>query len=114
MSPREHGRAANLGSTCGYRTRRGRGTEEWKVFRNHISIDGSSKEVSGREAACGWAVVQLDEDEDEESLQAHKNAMLAELEAQGTIKRAEMWAFAMALSGLSGPSAFFLTFHTDQ
>ena len=30
--------------------------------------------------------------------------MLAEVEVQRTIKRAELWVFTMALSGFSGPS----------
>ena len=36
--------------------------------------------------------------------------MLAELEVQRTIKRAELWAFTMALSELVGPS----TIHAES
>ena len=35
-------------------------------FREHIAIDGSVKGVSGRDAACGWEVVHLDHDKEEE------------------------------------------------
>ena len=41
---------------------------DWKVegFREHIAIDASLKGVSRRDASCGWAVVQLDNDTEEE------------------------------------------------
>ena len=29
-------------------------------FRAHFAIDGSLKEVSGNDAACGWTVAQMD------------------------------------------------------
>ena len=59
-------------------------------FRNHIAISGSLKGVLGKDAACGWAVVQLDCDKEEEPLYASGGTLLAELEVQRTIKRAEL------------------------
>ena len=35
-------------------------------FREHIAIDGSLNGYSGRDAACGWAVAQLDHNKAEE------------------------------------------------
>ena len=32
--------------------------------RNHVATDGSSLSVSGRWTACGWSVVQLENDEE--------------------------------------------------
>ena len=58
-------------------------------FRDHIAIDGSLKGVLGRDVACGWAVVQLDHDKEEEPWCAIFCTMAAEFEVQITIKRAE-------------------------
>ena len=55
--------------------------------------DGSVKRVSGRDAACGWAVVQIDYDKVEEPRCAIYGTMLAELELQRTINRRELWGF---------------------
>ena len=79
-------------------------------FRNPIAIDGSLNRVSRRDAACGWAVVQLDHDKEEEPWYDMCGTMLDELEVQRTIKRTVLWAFTRALSGLLGPS----TIHTDS
>ena len=81
------------------------GTEECVVFRKHIATDVSLKGVTVRDAACGWAVVQPDNDQ-----YAVCGTMLAEIEVQRTIKRAELWLFTMAFSCLRGPA----TIHTDN
>ena len=75
-----------------------------------MAIDVSLKGVSGGDAACGWAVVQVDYDKEEEPVYAISGTMRAELEVQSTIKRAELWAFTMTLASLIGPS----TIHTDK
>ena len=79
-------------------------------FRNHMAIDGSLKGISVKDVACGWAVVQLDYDKEEEQWYATYGTRLAELYVQRTIKRAQLVAFTMALSELVGPS----TVHTDN
>ena len=37
-------------------------------FRGHVATDGSLLVVAGKWGACGWAVVQLDYDEEVEPL----------------------------------------------
>ena len=81
-----------------------------KSFRDHIASDGSLKRVSGLDAACGWAVVQLDQDMTEEPWYAIYGTMLAMLEVQRTIKRALSWSLTMTVASLIGPS----TFHTSS
>ena len=60
--------------------------------------------------ACRWAVVQIDNDKEEDPWYATYGTMLAELEAQRTFENAELCAFTMALSELVGLS----TIHTDK
>ena len=48
-------------------------------FREHMVIDGLSSRVSGRGAACGWAVERLDCDKEEERWYATYRTMLAKL-----------------------------------
>ena len=71
-------------------------------------IDGSLKGVSGRHAACGWAAVELDDDEEDAPWYAIHETMLAELEVQSTTTRAELWAFH------SGFDVFEWTSHTPH
>ena len=52
-----------------------------------MEVDGSLKGVSGRDAVCGWAVVQLDYDEEEEPWYAIYGPMVVELDVQGSIRR---------------------------
>ena len=47
-------------------------------FRGQTVIDGSSMGGSGREAACGWTVAQLDGDEENELWRAGYGTMTAE------------------------------------
>ena len=56
---------------------------------------------------CGWAVVQLDHDKEEHPWYAMSGTVLAELEVQITINRAELWAVTMPLAGLVGPSSIY-------
>ena len=62
----------------GSQTLRGRGTGKVERFRGQTVIDGSSMGGSGREAACGWAVAQLDDDEENELWRAGYGTMTAE------------------------------------
>ena len=65
-------------------------SEEWKDSVEHIAIDGSRKGVSVRDADCGWPVVQLDYDGEDEPWYVVFVTMLAELDVQRTIKRADV------------------------
>ena len=89
-------------------------SQDWdrrmKNFREHIAIYGLLKRVSGLDAACGWALVQLDQDMTEEPWSAIYGTMLAALEVQRTIKSALSWALTMAVASLIGPS----TIHTEN
>ena len=53
--------------------------------------------------ACGWAVVQLDYDEEMGPLHGMYGSMEAEFEVQRIIKRAELTAFLCLLNRVIGP-----------
>ena len=72
--------------------------------------DGWFSEGPGRDAACGWAVVQLDDPQEEELWHAMSGTIQDDIEVQRTIKRAVLWALMMALRGPSGAAAT----HTDN
>ena len=74
-------------------------------FSEHTDI---LKGASGRDAACVWAVVQLDYDERSELSYAIYGTMLAEMGVRS--KRAELRTCTMALSGLIEPC----TIHADN
>ena len=77
---------------------------------NHIGTDGSLTGVSGGHAAWWLGSCAAGPRTRRSTMVYMCGTMLAELEEQRTVKRAESWAFAMALSGLIGPS----TIHTDS
>ena len=79
-------------------------------FREHIAINDSLDGFSGRDAVCGWLVVHLDFDKEEDPWCVIHGKMWADLEVQRTIKRAVLWAFTIVLSCLIGPS----TIHTEN
>ena len=58
---------------------------------------------TGKWRACGWAVVQLDCDEETEPLYGMCGSMEAEHEVQRTIKRAKLTAFFCRLRKVIGP-----------
>ena len=60
--------------------------------------------------ACGWAVVQLDYDEEMGPLFGMYGSVEAEFEVQRTIKRAELTAFLCLLKKVIGP----ITVHVDN
>ena len=62
-------------------------------FRCHVATDGSLSGKTGKWRACGWAVVQLDYDEEMGPLRGMYGSMEAEFEVQRTIKRADLTAF---------------------
>ena len=65
--------------------------------REHIATDGSLRGISGRGAACGLAVVQVDHNKEEAPWCASSGTMLAKLEVQRTIKKqGQSYAFTMA------------------
>ena len=58
-----------------------------------MTTDGSSVGKTGKRRACGWAVVQLDYDEEMAPLHGMYGSVEAELEVQRTIYKAELTAF---------------------
>ena len=76
-------------------------------FKGRVATDGSLLENAGKWGACGWAVVQLDYDEE---LRPLYGLMEAEYEVQRTNNRAELTAFLCLLSKVSGP----ITVHMDN
>ena len=62
-------------------------------FEGHAATDGSLSGKIGKWGACGWAVVQLDYDEEMGPLHGMHGSVEAGLEVQRTIKRAELEAF---------------------
>ena len=79
-------------------------------FRGHVATDGSLLGSAGKWRACGWAVVQLDYDEEMGPLHGMYGSMKAESEVQRTIKRAELTAFLCLLRKVTGP----IKFHVDN
>ena len=69
-------------------------------FKGHVASDGSLLQNAG---ACGWAVVQMDHDEEMGPLHGMYCSMEAEFEIQRTIKRAELTAFLCLLRKVIGP-----------
>ena len=67
-------------------------------------------ENAGKWRACGWAVVQLDYDEELVPLHGMYSSMEAEFEVQRTIKRAELTAFLCFLRKVCGP----IKIHVDN
>ena len=72
-------------------------------FKGHVATDGSLLGNSGKWRACGWAVVQMDHDEEMVPLHGMNGSMETEFEVQGTIKRAELTAFLCLLRKVNGP-----------
>ena len=72
-------------------------------FKDHVATDGSLLGNAGKWRACGWAVVQLDHDEEMGPVLGMYGSMEAEFEFQRTIKRAELTAFFCVLRKVSGP-----------
>ena len=58
-----------------------------------MSTDGSLLGTAGKWEACGWAVVQLDNDEEMQPVHGMYGSMEAEFEVQRTIKRTGLTAF---------------------
>ena len=71
-------------------------------FKGHVATDGSLLGNTGKWRACGWAVVQLDYDEEMGPLHGMCGSMEAEFEVQRTIKRAELTAFWSLLRRVCG------------
>ena len=67
-------------------------------FKGFVATDGSLPGKAGKWRACGWAVVQLDYDEEMEPLFGMYGSVV-----QGTIKRAELTAFLCLLERVIGP-----------
>ena len=71
-------------------------------FKGHVATDGSLLGTAGKWRACGWAVVQLDCDEELGPLHGVYGSMEAEYEVQRTIKKAELTAFLCLLRKVCG------------
>ena len=72
-------------------------------FEGHVATDCCLLGKIGMWRACGWAVVQLDYDEEIGPLHGMYGSVEAELEVQRTIKRAEVTAFLCLLKTVTGP-----------
>ena len=72
-------------------------------FKGHVATNGSLLGRAGKWGACGWAVVQLDFDEELGLLHGMYGLMEAELEEQRIIKSAELTAFLCLLKRVIGP-----------
>ena len=72
-------------------------------FKDHVATDGSLLGNQEKWGAGGWAVVQLDYDEDMVPLLGMYGSMEAEYEVQRTTKRAELTAFLRLLTRVIGP-----------
>ena len=72
-------------------------------FQGYVATDGSLLWNDGKWGACGWAVVQLDYDEEMGPLHGMCGSVGAEVEVQRTIKTAELTAFLCLLRKVSGP-----------
>ena len=62
-------------------------------FKGHVATDGSLPGKTGKWRACGWALVQLDFDEEMGPLYGMYGSMETELEVQRTIEKEELTAF---------------------
>ena len=71
-------------------------------FRGYVATDSLLRKT-GKWEACGWAVVQLDYDEEVGPLHGMYVSVKAELEVQRTIKRAELTAFLCLFTRVIGP-----------
>ena len=71
-------------------------------FKSHVAADGSLLGTAGEWRACGRSVVQLDYDEELESLHGMYGSMAADVEVQHTIKRAELTTFVCLLKKVTG------------
>ena len=74
-------------------------------FRGQTVIDGSSMGGSGREAACGWAVAQLDNDEENELWRAGYGTMPAE-QFEILARSTFLWLRHTPYSGEGGVSLY--------
>ena len=73
-------------------------------FKRHVASDGTLLGNAGKWGACGWAVVQLDYDEEMGPLHGMYGSMMeAEFEVHHTIKRAGLTAFLCLLKKVCGP-----------
>ena len=72
-------------------------------FKGHVATDGSLLGKAGKWRACGWAVLQLDYDEEVGQFYGMYGSMEAELEVQRTIKGAELTASLCLLKRVIGP-----------
>ena len=72
-------------------------------FGCHVATDGSLLGKARKWRACGWALVQLDYDEEMGPLLGMYGPVEAEYEVQRTIKRAELTAFFCLLKRVIGP-----------
>ena len=72
-------------------------------FNRHVAIDGSLLGKAGKWGARGWAVAQLDYDEELGHMRGMCCSMEAGLEVQRTRKRTELTAFIFLPKRVIGP-----------
>ena len=73
-------------------------------FRDHLATDGSLLGIAGKCEACGWPMVQVDQDEEMGPMHGMYGWLEAGLEVQRPIKRAELTAFSCLLTKGMGPT----------
>ena len=73
-------------------------------FRDQVTADGSLLGVLGKWGACGWSVVQLDNDKEMGPMHEMYGTLDAELEIQRTIKGSELTAFLCFFRKAFGPT----------
>ena len=73
-------------------------------FQGHVATDGSLQGKTGKWGACGWAMVQLDYDEEMGPLRGMYGQVEAECEVQRTIKRPKLTAFLFLLNRVMCPT----------
>ena len=72
-------------------------------FKGQVVTDGFLLGNDGKWGACGWALVQMDYDEEMGPLHGMYGSTEAEFEVQRTVKRAELTAFLCLLKRVIGP-----------
>ena len=83
--------------------------ESEKHKRWSLPAEGFRGDVTGKWGACGWSVVQSDQDGELGPVHAVYGTRDAELEVQRTIKTAELTAFLSLLKKIFAPPRCMLT-----
>ena len=106
VSPHSWELASSIGKLVGSNLGQNRGKESWMTAQGrrkprpssrNLAITRSIREIAGKYAACGWTVVQMDQDGHLEPRYGSGAKMPICLDVQRTDDRAEICALSMAL-----------------